>query len=166
MTRSVGSEVQVPMLSVRSVEFDELWAIRAISAETCRDLWPEDLTRAYLKATCSDRALLRRFECSRLAVAWDGGEPCGLIEVVRHGASYELVTLRVRRPWRRRGVATALVAWDGLPSTVLVRVERQNTAAQAFLRARGFLRDAEEWQPFGGEPIDRYVRLAGARPVR
>ncbi len=156
------------MLSVRSVEFDELWSIRAISAETCRDLWPEDLTRAYLKAACSDRALLRRFECSRMAIAWDEdeGEPCGLIEVVRHGGSYELVTLRVRQPWRRRGVATALVAWDGLPPTVLVRVERQNTAAQAFLRARGFSRDAEEWQPFGGEPLDRYVRAVGGRPAR
>jgi GNAT superfamily N-acetyltransferase len=156
-----GAEVQVGMLSIRALEYEDLWAIRAISADTCGDLWPEDLARAYLAAACSDRALLRRFECSRIAIAWDGPEPCGMVEVARRGRSYELVTLRVRSPWRRRGVATALLGWDGLPPTVLVRVERQNAVAQAFLRARGFFRDTEEWQPFGGEPLDRYVRAAG-----
>ncbi|HVB10640.1 MAG TPA: GNAT family N-acetyltransferase [Bacillota bacterium] len=151
----------MPVLAVEGLQYEDLWAIRAVSAETCRDLWPEDLTRAYLAATCSDRALLRRFECSRIAVAWDEGEPCGLIEVARRGRGYELVTLRVRRAWRRRGVATALLGWDGLPGDLVVRVERDNFAAHAFLRARGFHRDAEEWQPFGGEPLDRYVGAAG-----
>jgi ribosomal protein S18 acetylase RimI-like enzyme len=149
------------VVSVREVRYDDLWAVRTISADTCRDLWPEDRARAYLAAACSDRALLRRLECSRMAIAWDDGEPCGLIEVVRRGRGYELATLRVRAPWRRRGVATALLAWEGLPPSLLVRVERENAAAHAFLRARGFRRDAEEWQPFGGEPLDRYIGAAG-----
>jgi GNAT superfamily N-acetyltransferase len=148
------------MIAVRPVAYDDLWAVRAVSAQACPDMWPADLARAYLAAACADRALLRRLECSRLALAWDGEEPCGLVEVVRRRRCDELVTLQVVPGYRRQGVGSALLAWPELPETLLARVERRNAAAAAFLRARGFLPVGEEWRPFGGEPVDRYLRTA------
>lgn len=150
------------MITRRPLRYDDLWAVRAIARATVFELWPEDLATAYLSAACSDRALLRRLEMSRAAVAWDRDVPCGLVEAVRRRSGFELTCLQVVPAYRRQRIASGLLAWEGLPRVLAVRVERDNAGAAACLLRCGFHPAGEEWQPFGGVPLDRYVRTVGA----
>ncbi len=104
-----------PGLELRPVREDDHRAIFAADAEAFRDLWgarertEEDFV-AYFSDTWCDTSIWK--------VAWDGDEVAGLSKNAIPGEDDEglgvrrgwLERIAVRRPWRNRGLAGALIA--------------------------------------------------------
>jgi len=105
-----------PGLEIRDVLPEHMPAIWAASEEAFRDSWgftpstESDYQRFLTDPVTSDTSLWR--------IAWDGGEVAGQVRSYIHAEQNERLGRRrgyvenisVRRPWRRRGVARALIA--------------------------------------------------------
>ena len=151
---SLDSVVAPPMpdgLEVRPVVRDDYRRIWEASAEAFRDHWGEtewteaDWTRFEADPDHADPALWR--------VAWDGDEVAGAIvttveteENERYGRSRVYVDMvSVRRPWRRRGLARAILASSlvaareaGFTSASLGVDTNSPTGATALYESLGF----------------------------
>jgi [ribosomal protein S18]-alanine N-acetyltransferase len=70
----------------------------------------------------------------------DDGRVCGYVVVVGAGETADLRRIAVTPPWRRRGVASALLRACDLSAyqRVLVEVRADNAPALAFYRRHGF----------------------------
>ncbi len=119
MTRDLRSEIaDVPLpagLEIRPVREEDHRRIFAADAEAFRDHWghreqgEEDFVRLFRDPNLDTR-LWR--------VAWDGDEVAGSVMNVIYAVENEVLGVRrgwldrvsVRRPWRRRGLARALIA--------------------------------------------------------
>jgi mycothiol synthase len=119
MTRDLRAEIPAaPLptgLEIRPVRAEDHRRIYDANVEAFRDHWgarekgPEDYRRQFEDPDL-DTSLWR--------VAWDGGEVAGVVVNVILPAENEVLGLRrgwldqvsVRRPWRRRGLARALIA--------------------------------------------------------
>jgi ribosomal protein S18 acetylase RimI-like enzyme len=102
-------------VEIRAVESSQLRAIWDAKEEAFRDLWGSiSPGEAAFKNWCEDPCWRRDLSC----IAWSGDEVVGTVFVLvfdednqrqgRRRAYTENIT--VQRPWRRRGIATALIA--------------------------------------------------------
>ncbi len=127
---------EVPMvampagLEIRPVGRGDVRRVIRAEDEAFRDHWGHrDLTDADIEGIIAHPD----FDPSLLVVAWDGDEVAGVVTNMIYPAENETLGLRrgwlervsVRRPWRRRGLATALVA----ESLRLLRERRMTSAA-------------------------------------
>jgi ribosomal protein S18 acetylase RimI-like enzyme len=129
-------EVRLPPgLEVRPVTRDDYRAIWEADAEAFRDHWGE--------IDESEEAFLRFvddpvYDPELFVIAFDGDEIAGLVlnvidpaDVERKGEVRGLLdSVAVRRPWRRRGLARALIAHS-------LRLLRDRGATSAFLGVDG-----------------------------
>jgi [ribosomal protein S18]-alanine N-acetyltransferase len=95
-----------------------------------------------------------------LAVSNDGTIPTGFLVALAVAGNCEILALGVRSPWRRLGVAGALLkrllaAVEGITPVVLLEVAEDNEAALALYTRAGFAR-------VGRRP-DYYRRAHGTR---
>ena len=141
-------------LEIRGVMPEHLPAIWAADQEAFRDHWgfseasPADYERFVTDPIESDRSLWR--------VAWDGDEIAGQVrsfinaeENARHGRRRGYTEhISVRRPWRRRGLARALIA-----------------ASVPLLRARGMTEAALGVDAENTSGALRIYEACGFRPV-
>lgn len=149
-------------LEVRPVQMDQLQAIRAASLEAFRDHWGYSQDE---EPTVEQITSDRNFDPSLWRVAWDGEQVAGMVlSFIDHNQNAEYNRLRgwtenicVRRPWRKRGLARALIAqslWAvkerGMSEAALgVDTENLNGALQLY-------------QSMGFQPVKRFTiyRLA------
>jgi mycothiol synthase len=103
-----------PGLEVRSVQMEDLQAIRAASLEAFRDHWGFSEEN---EPTVEQMVEDPNFDPSLWRVAWDGDQVAGMVLSfidARENESYNRLrgwteNICVRRPWRRRGLARALL---------------------------------------------------------
>jgi ribosomal protein S18 acetylase RimI-like enzyme len=101
-------------LEVRSVKMDDLHTIRDASAEAFRDHWGFNEEN---EPTVEQWVENPNFDPSLWRVAWEGGQVAGMVLSyidVRENQEYNRMRgwteeICVRRPWRRRGLARALL---------------------------------------------------------
>lgn len=175
--RSLDGIVARPMpdgLELRTVSRDQYRAIWDASAEAFRDHWgenewaEEDWTRFDADPRHADPCFWR--------IGWDGDQVAGAIitnipveENERHGRSRVYVAMvSVRRPWRRRGLARALLASSlvgareaGFTSASLGVDTDSPTGATDLYRSLGFVpeRTFTAWR----KPMGELTRFASDR---
>lgn len=104
-----------PGLEVRTVQMDQLQAIRDASVEAFRDHWGFNQEE---EPTVEQMVGDRNFDPSLWRVAWDGDQVAGMVlSFIDHKQNAEYNRLRgwtesisVRRTWRKRGLARSLIA--------------------------------------------------------
>lgn len=98
---------------------------------------PREVWRRYRKFLLAGQALL----------AWTGGAPAGLLNLVPGEPGVAELGVLIADPWQRRGIGTRLAetAWQSardVAPTVRATVRADNEPALAFLARQGFCRVA------------------------
>lgn len=145
-------------VEVRPVEAEHLRRTWEASAEAFRDHWGEqewaeaDWERFEADPDYADRSLWK--------VAWDGDEIAGVIittvpaeENRRHGRNAVYVdSVSVRRPWRRRGLARAL-----LSASLVAAREAGHTSASLGVDADSPTGATSLYRSLGFEPVRTFM---------